>query len=163
MTPVGRRADLACFALLASACGAGDRDVVAPSTDVVGSAPAATSSGGYDYVARRPLGVVALAEARGIDPAIARAAVDRLADAVAQCVADAQAGGGAAGGAARVVAQVDAHGAVSNATIRVDPKAGAAATGVLCLLAPARLLVFPPSSRDDRGFAVEAIWGAAAR
>jgi hypothetical protein len=147
------------------ACGGG-RDVVVPSTDVVASTPAAGAgpTSGYDYVARRPLGVVALAEARGIDPAIARAAVDHLADAVQRCIDDAQQSGGPVpGGAARVVAQVDPGGAVANATIKVDSKAGPAATGVLCLLAPARLLVFPPSDRGDRGFAVEALWGAAAQ
>jgi hypothetical protein len=147
-------------ALLLCACGGGDRDVVTPSTEVVASTATAAPSAGYDYVARRPLAVVALAEARGVDPAIARAAVDHLADSVAQCVTDAQRRGAAAEGAARVVAQIDASGAVANAAIRVDPKAGDAAMGVLCLLAPARLLVFPAADRGDRGFAIEAIWGA---
>jgi hypothetical protein len=147
-------------ALLVGACGGGGRDVVTPSTDVVGSAAPSTPSTGYDYVARRPFAVVALAEARGIEPAIARAAVDHLADAIEDCVSDAQRRGAAVDGAARVVAEVDPGGAVANATIRVDPKAGAAATGVVCFLAPTRLLVFPASARTGRGLAVEAIWGS---
>jgi hypothetical protein len=150
-------------AVVASACSGGGRDVVTPSTDVVGGANAstATATSGYDYVARRPHAVVGLAESRGVDPPIARAAVDRLADAAEQCVTDAQRRGAPVDGAARVVAQVDASGAVASATIRVDPRAGAAASGVLCFLAPARLLVFPATSdRADRGFAVEGIWGS---
>ncbi len=147
--------------VVASACSGGGRDVVTPSTDVVGGANASTATAGYDYVARRPHAVVGLAESRGVDPPIARAAVDRLADAAEQCVTDAQRRGAPVDGAARVVAQVDASGAVVSATIRVDPKAGAAASGVLCFLAPARLLVFPATSdRAERGFAVEGIWGS---
>ncbi len=150
--------------LAGAGCSGGGRDTVAPSTDVVGNRAPDAPTAGYDYVARRPDAIVALAEARGVDAAVARAAVDRLADAVEQCVTDARRRGSSVDGAARVVAQIDAGGAVANATIRVDPRAGAAATGVLCLLAPARLLVFPAASAGsaaaDRGFALEAIWGA---
>lgn len=138
-----------------------DRDAVSASKDVVSSSPAAGPSAGYDYVARRPHAVVGLAEARGIESGIARAAVDHLADAVERCVDDAQTRGSPSDGAARVVAQVDAAGAVDNATIRVDPTSGTAAMGVLCFLAPTRLLNFPVADRGDRGFAVEALWGSA--
>jgi hypothetical protein len=154
------RAPAALASALLVACGGGSRDVVTPSTDVLSDAKADPQGGGYEYVSRRPFAVVALAEARGVDPAISHAAVDHLADAVERCVTDAQRRGASIDGAARIVGQIDASGAVSGATIRVDPKAGAAATGVICFLAPARLLVFPAADRTDRGFAVEAIWGA---
>jgi hypothetical protein len=165
MTRGGARSPwMAAAALLLAGCAGGDRDVVTPSTDVVGSAAPAGPTAGYDYVARRAMAVVALAEARGVEAAIAHAAVDRLADALEQCVTNAQHRGTSVDGAARVIGQIDAGGAVTNATIRVDPKAGAAAMGVLCFLAPARLLVFPAASdRGDRGFAVEAVWGSTAR
>ncbi len=141
--------------------GRGGRDVVPPSHDVVGDGGTGggQSQEGYAYVARRPLAVVALAEARGVDPGIAKVAVDRLADSVQSCVADELRRGAAVEGAARVVAQIDRSGSVTDATLRVDPKAGAAATAVLCLLSPTRLLVFPPADRNDRGFAIEALWG----
>jgi hypothetical protein len=102
---------------------------------------------------------VALADARGIEDAVARAAVDRLADVLDPCVAGEARSGGAPDGAARVIVQIDAKGAVSNASLRVDPKAGVAATAILCLLSPAKSLAFPPASAGDRGIAIEALWG----
>jgi hypothetical protein len=103
--------------------------------------------------------VVALAEARGIEDAIARAAVDRLADVLDPCVAGQAQSGATPDGAARVIAQIDAKGAVVNASLRVDPKTGVAATAVLCLLSPAKSLTFPPAPGGDRGIAIEALWG----
>ncbi len=168
MTGPKRPLALLSCALLAACAGGGGRDVAGPSNEVV-STPASSASagtaGGYDYVARRRDAVVALAEARGIDPAISKAAVDRIADAMEECVSDPARRAASPDGAARVVAQIEPGGAVANATIRVDattPGGGATSTAVLCFLAPARLLQFPAASASagERGIALEAIWGA---
>jgi hypothetical protein len=150
------------FVACASCAGAGDegRDVVPASHDVVGGAATAQSAEGYDYVARRPLAVVALAEGRGLDPVIARAAIDRLADRLDACVTDeAGKGGGRVEGAARVVAQIGANGAVAATQVRIDPGGNGAASAVVCLVAPMKLLTFPPADHEGRGIAVEALWG----
>jgi hypothetical protein len=152
---------LLCLAPLACAGDAG-RDVVPASHDVVAdSRPSGQGAQGYEYVARRPLAVVALAEARGIELLTAKAAVERLADRLDACVTDEARKSGPLEGAARVVAQIDATGAVAGARVRVDPGAGAASasTAVLCLVAPMKLLAFPPADGDGRGIAIEALWG----
>ena len=143
-------------------CGAsqGARDAVSTSRDVVADTPArATGAEGYDYVARRPLAVVALAEARGIEPVTARAAVDRLADRLDSCVTDESQRGAPVEGAARVIAQIDAAGDVTATRVKIDPGASGASSAVVCLLAPMKLLTFPPATADGRGIAIEAIWG----
>ncbi len=125
----------------------------------------AESSQGYEYVARRPLAVVALAEARGIDAAVARAAIDRLADAMDACIVDEGRRGTLVQGAARVVARVDDGGNVAETSVRADPGPGVAEEAVVCLLAPMKMLAFPPLDRGSppwpwgMGMAVEAIWG----
>ena len=153
---------VAAAALALSSCaGAGDegRDVVPASRDVVGGAAAARTPEGYDYVARRPLAVVALAEGRGLDAAVARAAIDHLADRLDACVTEEARKGGPVEGAARVVAQIDATGAVAATQVRIDPGHGGAPSAVVCLVAPMKLLAFPPADREGRGIAVEALWG----
>jgi hypothetical protein len=118
------------------------------------------STQGYDYVARRPLAVVALAEARGLDPAVARLAVDRLADALDACATERGRAAGALDGAARVVAQIAPNGTVAGTNLRVDPGTGVAESAALCLVAPLRMLTFPPvDAGGARGIAVEALWG----
>jgi hypothetical protein len=131
------------------------------SKDVVAAdaGAAARSAEGYDYVARRPLAVVALAEARGLDPAIARAAVDRLADSIDACATDEGRRGSLVEGAGRIVAQIDADGHVAATTVRVDPGEGVAKSAVVCLVAPTKILVFPPADAGSRGIAMEALWG----
>jgi hypothetical protein len=114
---------------------------------------------GYDYVARRPLAVVALAEARGVDPAVARAAIDRLADALDTCATEEGRKGTLASGAARVVAQISPEGVVQQTSLRVDPGSGVLQNAVLCLVAPTKMLVFPPVDAGARGLAIEALWG----
>jgi len=146
--------------LASLACGGGGRDVIPASRDVVADAPApAQGAQGYEYVARRPLAVVALAEARGIESITARAAVDRLADRLDACVTDEAQKGGPVEGAARVVAQIDATGTVAATRVRIDPGGSGASSAVVCLVAPMKLLAFPPASSDGRGIAIEAIWG----
>jgi hypothetical protein len=155
------RAAFAAYATLASCAGASDsgRDVVPASRDVVGAAATAQSPEGYDYVARRPLAIVGLAEGRGLDASVARAAVDHLADRLDACITEEARKGGPVEGAARVVAQIDATGAVAATQVRIDPGHGGAPSAVVCLLAPMKLLTFPPADREGRGIAIEALWG----
>jgi hypothetical protein len=150
----------------ALSCAGARRDSVPESHDVtVGAAPAARGSHdeGYEYVARRPLSLVALAESRGIDAAAARAAIDRLADRLDACIAQQGRGGTLPHGAARVVGELDADGKVGAANVRADPGEGVATLAVLCLAAPARLLTFEPGPPQGRGFAIEALWGPLVR
>ena len=155
----------AAIVLLASlSCGGAHRDSVSDSHDVTVQGAAQASAGGghdegYEYVARRPLAVVALAEARGLDAAAARVAIDRLADRLEACVTDQGRGGTLPHGAARVVAELDADGKVAAATLRADSGPGVATTAVLCLAGPTRLLTFDPGAAQGRGFAIEALWG----
>jgi hypothetical protein len=148
-------------ALVACAGSGGEgHDVVPQSHDVqVTGAQGGASGQGYEYVAKRPLGVVALAEARGLDAAEARAAIDRLADALDTCATEEGRKGSLVDGAARVVVQINDQGAVGATSVKVDPKPGAAQNAVVCLVAPLRMLSFGPSDAGARGFAVEALWG----
>jgi len=114
---------------------------------------------GYDYVAKRPLAVVALAEARGVDGVVAHAAIDRLADALDTCATEQARKGGAASGAARIVAQIEPNGSVAGTSLKVDPGSGVAESAVLCIVAPLRMLTFPATDAGTRGMAIEALWG----
>jgi hypothetical protein len=139
----------------------GVRDVIPESHDVrvldAGTAPEGTR--GYEYIARRPLAVVALAEARGIAPDLARAAVDRLADALDACITERGQRSPHVEGAARVVAPIEESGGVGPPSVRIDPGEGVAENAVVCLVAPVRLLTFPPVDAGGRGIAIEALWG----
>jgi len=138
---------------------------VAPSNDViVDGGPPARAAEGYEYVARRPLAVVALAEARGLSAPDVRAVVDHLADGLDACATEqgAKAGGAPPQGAARVVAEVGRDGGVSGVSLRIDPGSAAPALALLCLVAPIKLLSFPLAPDDaggNRGLAIEALWG----
>ena len=158
---------VAAVALVACAsAGGGGRDVVPESHDVqVTDAGPAASTQGYDYYAKRPLGTVALAEARGIDQDVARAAIDRVADALDACAAEQGRRGALTNGAARVVAQIDERGLVAGTNVKIDPGPGVVTTAVACFVAPIKMLVFPPTDAGavQRGIAVEAIWGQAPR
>ncbi|MEO8874410.1 MAG: hypothetical protein ABI461_02390 [Polyangiaceae bacterium] len=149
----------ACVAL-AVACGGG-RDVVPETHDVRGDTKPAAQNGGYDYVARRPLGTVGLAEARGIAPDVAARAVDSVADALDACERDLRSQNRFVPGAIRIVAEVDDRGAVEGVNVKMSDDKGAAANAILCLVAPVRLLTFPPNPGDAgaRGIAIEASWG----
>src|SRR5580700_6752615 len=133
--------------LLPSCAGAsGDtHDTIPESHDVVVTNPGPAGEQGYDYVARRPLAVVALAEARGLDPVIARAAIDRLADALDTCATDEGRKGTLVNGAARIVMQIDGDGRVAGTNLRIDPGPGVAQNAVVCLVAPTKMLAFPPA------------------
>jgi hypothetical protein len=165
---LGRSGALAPWILLGSvaavvACGGAGHDVVPESKDVVANGPNGATAPrgveGYDYVARRPLAVVALAEARGIAPETAHAAVDRLADRLDACITDESRNGGHVDGAARVIAQIGPNGDVTTTSVRIDPGENAAQSAVVCLVAPLKLLTFPPADVPTRGIAIEALWG----
>jgi hypothetical protein len=142
-------------------CGAAARDVVPASHDTVvdGGAAQPSADTGYEYVARRPLAVVALAEARGIAPELARALINRLADALDTCVTERGRTGAPVQGAARIIAQVAPSGAVQAASVSVDPTPGTAQTALLCLVSPANAISLSPSNAGARGLAIEALWG----
>ena len=155
-----RRSLLAGPLLFSCAVGTG-RDTVPQSHDVnvVDAAAPAQSSEGYEYVARRPLAVVALAEARGLAPDLAHEAVDRLADMLDACATDEIRKGSDVDGAARVVAAIEPSGRVGPSSLRIDSRSGVAESAMMCLVAPLRLLGFPPADAGSRGIAIEALWG----
>jgi hypothetical protein len=162
---LARRGVVGLWAFVPWACaGAADgaRDVIPQSRDVVIDAGSAKGDPqGYEYVAKRAVAVVALAEARAIPAEYAHAAVDRLADALDACVTDRSRHGTLVQGAARIVAQVGSSGAVEATQLRIDPGPGVAESALICLVTPAKLLVFPTTDGGARGFAIEALWGHA--
>jgi hypothetical protein len=145
-------------------CGGG-RDVIPESHDVRGAPAAADSgsaaTGGYAYVARRPLGAVALAEARGLDEAIAFHVVDHLADALAACAEGLTRQGKLVVGAARIAAEIAPDGAPRGLALKVAPGGSVAANAILCLITPFKLTTFPLAreGQGPRGIAIEATWG----
>ena len=155
------------LALLLCGCGAG-RDVSTESRDVrgvdPGAAPAAAAKDAYEYVAKRPLGTVALAEGRGLSKEISQAATDRVADAMQRCGAALAAKGKWVRGAGRVVALIGPDGNLSGLQVKIAPGADVAANAILCFIAPIKSLTFPPADGDggavQRGIALEAAWGA---
>ncbi len=149
--------------LATAACAGSGRDVVPATRDVVTNTSVSPQGAqGYEYVARRPLATVALAEARGLEAITARAAVERLADRLDACITEKAREGNPVEGAARVIAQIDPTGAVAATQVRVDPGTASASNAVVCLVAPMKLLTFPPADADGRGIAIEAIWGRVA-
>ncbi|WP_394837465.1 hypothetical protein LVJ94_11205 [Pendulispora rubella] len=132
--------------------------------DPANAPAAAPSSDAYEYVARRPLTTVGLAEGRGLPREIAQRATDSVADAMQRCGADAAAQGKWARGAARVVARIAPDGNLSGLQVsKVSPGANVAANVILCFIAPIKALTFPPADTDagvtQRGIAFEAAWG----
>jgi hypothetical protein len=113
----------------------------------------------YVYVAKRPLAIVGLAEARGMDDVQAKATVDKIADILDACATEQARAGQLADGAARVVAIVGPGGTVEGTNVSLAPGGAVAANALLCLDSPVKLLTFPPSKVERRGFAIEAVWG----
>ena len=156
-----------CPALLASTLlgcpGKDARDATEPSRDVVGTtADAGSAPDGYVYVAHRPHGTIALAEARGMTPDEARALTDHVADDFESCAQRLEAGGALISGAARVVALADKNGTVAGLNVKVS--SGSEQNTLMCLVAPLRATNFP--GRPDaaqRGVALEAAWARSPR
>jgi hypothetical protein len=148
--------------LSGAGCGA-TRDVIPETHDVragTGGEPDAGTDA-YVYVARRPLGIVALAEARGMDGKLAARAVDHLADALDSCATEVGRQGRLVDGAARIVAMVGPDGAITGLNVKLAPGAAVAANALLCLVTPLKLTTFPAADADagSRGLAIEATWG----
>jgi hypothetical protein len=138
------------------------RDSIPETHDVHQTASPAPSEDAYVHVARRPLAVIGLAEARGMTNDIASRAVDHLADALDSCATDLGRQGKLVDGAARIVAMVGADGAVSGLNVKLAPGSAVAANALLCLVTPLKLTTFDPGAAGDaaqRGFAIEATWG----
>jgi hypothetical protein len=150
---------LAVVATLVDCAGASSTDVVGPSHDIVQTGTASPPADGYEYVAKRPLSVVALAEARGIAIDAARVAIDQIADALDVCTTEQGRSGTVPQGAARVIAQVGPSGTVEATSLRLDPGSRVPAAALLCLVAPTRRLSFPVIDAGARGLAIEALWG----
>ena len=129
-----------------------------------GSAAPITANGSasdtYVYIAKRPLAVVGLAEARAMSNADAKSAVSHIADALDACVTDAgRTSGTAPAGVARIVAQIAPDGSVAGTNLTVAPGGAVLAIALRCLDAPIKLMSFPPSTETRRGFAIEVKWG----
>ena len=153
--------------VLLAACASGNRDVVPESHDVRVTDPAAVQAAktkgaaeGYVYIARRPHGAIALAEARGIGDAIASRAIDRLADSFEGCAADLDKRRQLVDGAMRVVAGVDPGGTLVGLNVKMGSGNAITANALLCVIAPLKLLTFPPAEGDAgaRGIAIETTW-----
>lgn len=117
--------------------------------------------GDYEHVARRPLAVVGLAEARGMGAATSARVADRLADALEACAEGLSRQGKLVDGAARIAAQISAEGVPGGLALRTTPGDAVKANALLCFVAPFKLTSFPPAGPDDppRGLALEATWG----
>jgi len=154
--------------LFATACGP-SLDVVGPQAPTVAtpSASVAPTAGdpakkapldGYVYVARREHVSIGLAEAREIGPEDANRLVDQLSDRFEACAVKLEGQGLFASGAGRLVVLIDERGHVIGTDAKLAPGSDVAGAALLCLLAPARALGYPPGRGSRRGFAVEAKW-----
>lgn len=113
---------------------------------------------GYVHVARRARVAIGLAEAREIDPRDADEVVERLADRFEACAQKLETEGSLTPGAGRLVVLLDERGHVTATDAKLSPGSDVAGAALLCLLAPARALAYPPGKGSRRGFAVEAVW-----
>jgi len=147
--------------LLLGCPGKDARDATEASHDVVGNGNGGGDAGvapdGYVYVAHRPHGTVALAEARGMTTDEARALTDHVADDFENCAKRLEASGQLISGAARVVALADKNGNVAGLNVKVS--SGSEQNTLVCLVAPLRATNFPGrSDAPQRGVALEAAW-----
>ena len=142
--------------LVLTACASSSpRDMVPASKDIRIVPDARTAEDTYVYIARRPHGVVALAEARQMNDEEARAIVDQVADDLERCIVGLEAQHVLAPGAARVVAIAGENG-VPALNVKLAPGDTVAQNALLCLAAPVRATTFP---RAGAGLAIEATWG----
>jgi hypothetical protein len=127
------------------ACQGGTRDVVPETHDVVVGRGESGAGGGYSFIARRPLGFVAVASERGLGGDIAKGVADHLADALDACATNLAARGKLVDGTIRVEATVEADGSVRVDHMTVAPGDGVAANALLCVVAPLKLTTLPAS------------------
>jgi hypothetical protein len=152
------------FALMAGAslaCASGARDVVPETHDVHVGGGGAGASGAYSYVARRPLGFIAVARQDGLGAELGTRAADHLADALDACATDLATKGKLVEGTIRIEASVGRDGSIVVSHMTVAPGDAVAANALLCVVAPMKLTSFPPDPGDAgaRAFAFDASWG----
>ena len=159
------RSGLVAILFASMGCGSG-RDVIPETHDVRGVAddparPEARDKGGYEYVAKRALSVVGLAEARGMDREGTVRIVETLADSLEACAENLSGAGKLVDGAARIAAGISPGGTPIGLALKVSPGAAVTANALLCFITPFKLTSFPAVGPDapPRGLAVEAAWG----
>ena len=149
------------LAVIAACSPSGPRDVAGENKDVrVDPREAGAPAGdAYAYVAQRPHGVVALAEARNMKDEDAREIVDRLATELEACATRLEAERALVDGAARVVAVAQPEGPPA-LKVSLEPGGAIAQNALMCLVAPVRSIAFPKSTGAGApGMAIEAKWG----
>jgi hypothetical protein len=164
MRPRRALASTIAVACACAACGAGTRDVVPVTHDVQVSAGGGQAlQTGYTYIARRPLGFVALAKETGLGTELGARAADHLADALDACATNLAVKGKLVEGTIRIEAAVTVEGNVAISHVTVAPGDGVAANALLCVMAPLKMTTFPGSAGDAgaRSFAIDASWGTA--
>jgi hypothetical protein len=154
----------AALALAAACAPAAGRDVVPETHDVHLEGDASGGSGNgnggaYAYVTRRPHGVVALAGTQNLAVDDARRIVDRLADELDACARGLETQGTLTVGAARYVVAGLARGA-DVTDLQLETGTAVARNALLCLVAPARAVPFPPATGDGGvpALMIEATW-----
>ena len=150
--------------MLALACGGPGRDIIPESHDVQDTHAARPGAeGGYEHVAKRPMGMVAIAESRGLDKQASALVIDRMADSLDACATRLATAGKLAPGAARIAARIERDGAPSGLALTLTPGPGPTANALLCVVSPFKLVRFASADVDPatRGIAIEAVWGAA--
>jgi hypothetical protein len=150
-------------AVLTLSCASSTRDVVPETHDVrAGDAtgqPAAKRDA-YAFVARRPMGFVALASEHGLGAEIAAGAAGHLADSMDACAMGLARNGRLVDGAIQVSASIAPDGAVVVTHVTVAPGDAVAANALLCVMAPLKMITFPPGDASaQRGIAIDASWG----
>lgn len=120
-----------------------------------GDAGATPSNEAYAYVARRPHGVVALAEAREMSEEESHAIIEKLANDLESCAARLESERTLVEGAARIVAVAQPSGP-PGLNVKLSPGGDVAQNALMCLIAPIRSLPFAKG-----GLAIEYTWGPA--
>jgi hypothetical protein len=133
----------------------GPRDVAGENKDVrvQGAPDAGPPADAYAYVARRPHGVVALAEARDMSDDDAHAIIDKLAGDLESCATRLESEHTLVEGAARIVAIAQPQGPPA-LNVKLAPGGDVARNALMCLVAPIRSL---PLAKG--GLAIEYTWG----
>jgi hypothetical protein len=159
---------LLALSLWMGACASG-RDVIPETHDVRGAQSDATrldaheprDPAGYEYIAKRKLSVVGLAEGRGIDREVTARIVEALADSFEVCAENLSNAGKLVDGAARIAAAISPRGTPIGLALKLSPGPAVTANALLCFISPFKLTSFPAAGPDapPRGLAVEATWG----
>ena len=134
-------------------CAAGPHDVLDGTSHDV-RVDAGPRAGAYTYVAKRPLVAIGLAASQGLSDEEAHHVVDQLADEATGCFKRTTQ---LPSGAGRIALPIDPGGTTGAPVVQLTPP-GAVALGLVCLLAPLRLMTFAPGG--DRSITIEAAWGS---